>query len=169
MNKGNTVSNAKIEIISVPWYVVHYESNLEQQSKIKNQVVKKMATGLQNLEISIFMKQVNSQNLLTFELGSQVGINVPVWIYAAFQQTDRQHDQKLNNDTFYKMPVTSGQCIIETKKYLECGILLNYDDDYYSQGYSEVKEVFRALTNDNILQLYNSEYDFTPSNESNIG
>ena len=43
--------------------------------------------------------------------------------------------------------------------------ILNYNDDDYTQGYSEVKEAFRALTNDNILQLYLSEDDFRSSND----
>ena len=95
-----------------------------------------MATELQYPERSVFMKQINSQNLWTFELASQESINVPVWIYVIFQQSDTQHDQNLNNDTFYRMPVTSAQCIIGTEKYRHSAILLNYDDDDCSQGYS---------------------------------
>ena len=113
------------------------------------------------------MKEVNTQNFWTFELGTQEGVNVPIWIYVAFQQHDRQHDQTLNNDTFYRMPVTSAQCIIGTKKYPDSAILLNYDDDDYSQGYGQIKEAFRALTKDNILRPYISEDDFRSDNNGN--
>ena len=41
----------------------------------------------------MFMKEVNTQNFWTFELGTQEGINIPIWIFVAFQQNDRQHDQ----------------------------------------------------------------------------
>ena len=58
-------------------------------------------------------------------------MNVPVWIIIGFQQQDRQASQNLTNDTFYKLPVTSAQCIIG-KKYPDAGIFLFYDDD--SQG-----------------------------------
>ena len=44
-----------------------------------------MATELQYLESFIFMKQVITQNLRTFELGVQEGINVPLWIFVIFQ------------------------------------------------------------------------------------
>ena len=46
------------------------------------------------------MKEMNTQSLWTSELGTQEGINVPIWIIVGFQQSDRQHDQKLNNDNF---------------------------------------------------------------------
>ena len=71
-----------------------------------NQIVKKMATELQFSQRSVFMKQVNTQNLWTFELGTQEGVNVPIWIFVIFQQSEREHDQNLNNDTFYRMLVT---------------------------------------------------------------
>ena len=68
------------------------------------------------------------------------------------------------------MPVTSAQCIIGTEKYPDSAILLNYDDDDYSQGYGQIKEAFRALTKDNILQSYISEDDFrSDNNDNNIG
>ena len=88
------------------------------------------------------MKEVNTQNFWTIELGTQEGVNVPIWIYVAFQQHDRQHDQNLNNDTFYRMPVTSAQCIIGIENNPDSAILLNYDDDNYSQGYGQIKEAF---------------------------
>ena len=69
-----------------------------------NQIVKEMATELQYPERSVFIKQLKTQSFWTFELGSQQGNNVPVWIYVIFQQSDRQHNQNLNNDTFYRMP-----------------------------------------------------------------
>ena len=58
------------------------------------------------------MKEVNSQNLWNFELGSQENINVPIWIIIGFQQQDRQDSQNLNNHTFYRLPVVSAQKVI---------------------------------------------------------
>ena len=113
------------------------------------------------------MKEVNTQNFWTLEVGTQEGVNVPIWIYVAFQQHDRQHDQNLNNDIFYRMPVTSAQCIIGIEKYPDSAILLNYDEDDYSQGYGQIKEAFKALTKDNILQPYISEDDFRSDNNGN--
>ena len=110
------------------------------------------------------MKQVNNQNVWNFELGSHENMNIPIWIIIGFQQQDRQDSQNLNNDTFCRLPVVSAQCIIGTEKYPDAGILLNYDDDDYSQGYHQIKEAFRALTKDNILQPYISEADFRKSN-----
>ena len=110
------------------------------------------------------MKEVNNQNVWNFELGSQENMNVPIWIIIGFQQQDRQDSQNLNNDTFCRLPVVSAQCIIGTEKYPDGGISLNYDDDDYSQGYSQIKEAFRFLTKDDILRTYISDDDFRSSN-----
>ena len=81
------------------------------------------------------MKEVNTQDLWTFQLGTQEGINVPIWIFVSFQQIVRQNDQDLNNDTYYRPLVTSAQCIIGTERYPDSGNLVKYNDDDYSQGY----------------------------------
>ena len=111
------------------------------------------------------MKEVNTQTFWSFELGTQERINVPVWIYVVLQQSDRQHDQNLNNDTFARLPVISAQVVIGTERYPEIGILLNHKEDDYSQGYGQIKEAFKTLTKDNILQPYISEDRFKPSND----
>ena len=170
MNKNNTVSNGKIKINSLEWFIPHYTPNIDQQTILLKQIKDKTPTQLYYPEKSVFMKEVNTQNFWTFELGTQEGINVPIWVYLAFQQIDRQKNQNLNNDTFFRMPVSSAQCIIGTEKYPDSATLLNYDDDDYSQGYGGIKEAFKALTKDNILQLYISEDDFRSDiNGDNIG
>ena len=115
------------------------------------------------------MKAVNTQNFWTFELGVQE-INFPIWIYVVFQKSDRQHNQKLSNDTFVRLPVISSQVVIGTERYPDTGILLNYNDDEYSQGCGHIKEAFKALTKDNVLQPNISEDDFRFSDVGdNIG
>ena len=42
---------------------------------------------------------------------------------------------------------------------------MNYNDDDYSQAHGQIKEAFKALTEDDILQPYISEDDFRSSNE----
>ena len=97
-------------------------------------------------------------------MASQEGMNVPIWIIIGFQQQDRQNSQNLNNDTFCRLPVVSAQCVIGTEKYPDAGILLNYDDDDYAQGYHQIKEAVKALTKDDILQTYTTDEDFRSSN-----
>ena len=169
-NKDNATNNAKIVINSLEWYVPHYVPNLEDYNKLKDQIYRKTPTNLHYPERSVFMKEVNTQIFWTFELGTQEGINVPMWVYVAFQQHDRQHGQNLNNDTFYRMPVTFAQCVIGTEKYPDSAIFLTYDDNNYSQGYGQIKEAFKALTKDDILQPYISKDDFrSDNNGNNIG
>ena len=167
LNKGNAINNAKIKIIAIEWYVPHYTPSMQQQAIICKQILNKSPTEIEYPDISVFMKEVNTQNFWNFELGTQEGINIPIWIFVVFQQKDRQHDQNLNNDTFVRLPVISAQVVIGTERHPDSGILLNYDDDDYSQGYGQIKEAFKALTKDDILKPYVTEEDFRSSNEGN--
>ena len=167
LNKANGINNGKIKINALEWYKPHYTPSMQLQSILSDQILNKKPTQIQYPERSVFMKEVNTQNFWTFELGTQEGINIPTWIFVAFQQNDRQHDQNLNNDTFVRLPVTSAQVAIGTERYPDSGILLNYDDDDYSQGYGQIKDAFKALTKDDILLPYISEDDFRSSNEAN--
>ena len=167
MNKGNTFNNGKIKIKAIEWYVPHYIPSMQQQSILSKQILNKTPTEIEYLERSVFMQDVNTQDLWTFELGTQEVINIAIWNFVVFQQNDRQHDQNLNNDTFIRLPVISAQVVIGTERYPDSRILLNYDDDDYSQGYGLIKEGFKALTKDNILHPYISEDDFISSNEGN--
>ena len=167
LNKDNAINIGKIKINAIEWYVPHYTSSIQQQSILSKQILNKTPTQIQYPERSVVMKEVNTQNFWTFELGTQEGINIPTWIFVAFQQNDRQHDQNLNNDTFVRLPVISAQVVIGTERYPDSVILLNYDDDDYSQGYGLIKEAFRPLTKDDILKPYITDADFRSSNEGN--
>ena len=164
IDKANGIADARIKIDHIHWYVPHYTPSIQQQSNLSKQILSKTPTELRYVERSVFMKEVNKENVWNFELGSHENMNVPIWIIIGFQQRDRQDSQNLNNDTFSRLPVVSAQCIIGTEKYADAGILLNYDDDDCSQGYHQIKEAFRALTKDVILQPYISEADFRRSN-----
>ena len=132
-----------------------------------NQITDKIPTELRYVERSVFMKEVNTQNLWSFDLGTHENMNVPIWIIVGFQQRDRQDSQNLANDTFCSLPITSAQCVISTENYPDSAILLNYDDDDYNQGYGLIKEAFKALTKDDILEPYISDNDYRSSNDGN--
>ena len=167
LNKGNAINNAKVRINAIEWYVPHYTPSMQQQAILSKQIINKTPTQIQFSERSVFMKEVNTQNFWAFELATQEDVNIPTWVFVAFQQNDRLHDQNLNNDTFIRLPVISAQVVIGTERYPDSAILLNYDDDDYSQGYGQTKEALKALTKDDILQPYISEDDFRSSNEGN--
>ena len=166
LNKADATNLGKVKINAIERYVPHYTASMSQQAVLSNQIVNRIPTELQYIERSVFMKDVNTQNPWNFELGTQEGINVPIWIIIGFQQQDRQNSQTENNDTFYRASVTSAQCIIGTEKYPDSGILLIPDDDVYNQGYGQIKEAFRVLTKGDILQPYISDIDFRSSNNN---
>ena len=49
-------------------------------------------------------------------------------------------------------------------KHTEAGIILNYDGDDYSQGYGQIKDLFRRLTTVAILKPQKLDHDFRSSN-----
>ena len=164
LNKDKTINNGKIKINAIEWCVPHYTPSMQQQAILSKQILNKTPTEIKFPERSVFMKEVNTQNFWTYELGTQEGIKIPIWIFVGFQQNDRQHDQNLNNDTFIRLPAISAQVAIGTERYPDSGILLNYDDDDFSQGYGQIKEAFKALTKDDILKPYKTDDDFRSSN-----
>ena len=122
IDKANAIADARIRIDHIHWYVPHYIPSIQQQSTLSKQILSKTPTELRYVERSVFMKQVNNQNVWNFELGSQENMNVPIWIIKGFQQQDRQDSLNLNNDTFCRLPVVSAQCIIGAEKYPDASI-----------------------------------------------
>ena len=115
-NKEKAINLGKNKKNSIEWYVLYYTPSILQQAILSKQILSK--TELQPVERSAFMKEVYTQNFWTFDLGTQEGINLPIWIIVGCQQRDRQDLQNINNDTFYRPSVTSAQSVIGTKKIL---------------------------------------------------
>ena len=131
MKKANPTNNGKIKITNFEWFVPHYTSSFSQQAILSKQFLSKVPTELQYVGRYVFMKKKKTRNSNDFELGTQECINFPIWTIVGFQERDRQHSQNLNNDSYYRPPVTSDQCIIGTEKYPDSAILIIYDDDDY--------------------------------------
>ena len=83
-----------------------------------------------------------------------------IWKLVGFQNRDKQSSEYLNKDIPGRLLVDSAQSIIGTGRNLEPGLLLHYDNDDYSQGYEQINEASRALTQDEILKRYISDHDF---------
>ena len=77
LNKANAINNGKMKIKAIEWYVPHYTPSMQQQSILSKQILNKTPTQIQYPERSVFMKEVNTQNLWSIELGTQEGINSP--------------------------------------------------------------------------------------------
>ena len=131
----------KNKVIAIELYIPHCTPSISQQAILSNQILSKLPTEPEYVARSVFMKEVNTQKLWTFEFGTQEGINVPISIFVGFQQRDGQDSQTLSNDIFYRPPVTSAQCLTSTEKYPDSGILLNYNNDDYSQGYAKIRKL----------------------------
>ena len=79
-----SIAEARIKNDHIHWYVPHYTPSMSQQDIMSKQILNKTNTELRYVERSVFMKEVNIQNLCNFELGSQGNMNVPIWISIGF-------------------------------------------------------------------------------------
>ena len=123
IDKAVGIANTRIQNDHIHWCVFDYIPPIQHQGILSNQNLSKAPTELRYVERSVFMKEVNYQNLRNFELGSQENMNFPIWITLGFQQRDGQDKQIFNNDTFCRLPLVSAQCIIGTEKYPDTSIL----------------------------------------------
>ena len=79
IDKAVGIADARIRIDHIHWYT-HYTPSIQQQSTLSKEILSKTPTELRYVERSVFMKEVNNQNLWNFELGSHENMNVPIWI-----------------------------------------------------------------------------------------
>ena len=137
MDKAAGIADAKIKTEHIHWYIVLYTTSIQQQFTLSKRFLSRTPTELRCIELSVFMEEVNNQNLWILGLGCQENMNVPIWMIIRFQRRHRQDSQNLNKVIFCRLPVVSAQCVVGTKKIADSGILVSYDhDDDYSQGYA---------------------------------
>ena len=84
LRKGKPINNAKIKINAIERYVPHYFLSMQQQAILSEQILDNLPTEIRYPERSVFMKEVNTQNFWTFELGTQEGINIPICVFVVF-------------------------------------------------------------------------------------
>ena len=163
LTKTEAIADALITIDRICWFVPYYTPSIPQQGKLSKQFLSEALMVLRFIVRSVFMQELNNQNLRNFEWGSQESMNVPTYVIITFQQTDRQDSQNQNNDKFFKLPGTNAQCIFETEKNSDAGTKTNYEDGDYSQGNGQRKEAFRTLTKDDFLKPHISDQNFKSS------
>ena len=54
------------------------------QAMLSEHISSKTPTEHQYVERSVFMKEIITQNLWNFELGTREGFNVPIWVIVCF-------------------------------------------------------------------------------------
>ena len=84
LNKTNATPIGKIKNKIIEWYVLPYTASVKEQSEVMEQIIDKTPTELRYVQGSVFMKEVNNQNLWTFKLGNHENMNVPLWIIVGF-------------------------------------------------------------------------------------
>ena len=67
MNKGKATNIGKIKINSIEWFVPHYTPAIPQQAILPKQMLCMTPTEFQYEERSVLLKEVNVQNLWSFE------------------------------------------------------------------------------------------------------
>ena len=137
--KAVAIADAKIQIDHIHWYKPHYTPSIQQQGILSEKFLSKTPTKLKYVQRSVFMKEVNNEDIWNFELSSEESMIAPIWITIGFQQCDRQDSQISDNCSFCRLNVVSAQFIIGTEKNPDASISIIYNDDVYSQGYAQFR------------------------------
>ena len=78
IEKAAGIADARFRTDHIHWYAPHYTRSIQQQGILSKQTLSRSPTQLRYVERSVFLKEVNNQNLWNFELGSQESMNVPI-------------------------------------------------------------------------------------------
>ena len=72
MKKDKAINNAKNNINAIDWYMSHYKPTIPQQALLPKHNLSKLPAEFQYRKRSaVFLKEVNTMNLFSFELGTQ--------------------------------------------------------------------------------------------------
>ena len=66
LNKTNATVIGEIKINSIEWNVPHYTASLKEEGILMKQITDKIPAELRYVERSVFMEEVNTQNLWSF-------------------------------------------------------------------------------------------------------
>ena len=84
LSKDNAIINATIKIKSFEWHVPQYTPSLNEQALISNQTLSKTPVELQYIERSVFMDEVKYQKKRKFQIGTQEGVKVSIFLINGF-------------------------------------------------------------------------------------
>ena len=151
--RDNGVDAAKIMIKDISWHIPHYVPSLENQQLVMDQTLDKDPTELFYMERIVFRKDVNTNNIRTFELGSS-GESTPSFITVGFQARNKIDSQTHDIAIFDRLPVSNAVCKIGSEKYPDDGIECDYDRDKYDQAYSEIENFYLLKSETNLLSPF---------------
>ena len=107
--RDNGVDAAKIDIKDIAWYIPHYVPSSENQQLVLNQILDKDPTELYYIERTVLRKDVNTNNIWTFELGNS-GDSTPTYVVVGFQARNKIDSQTHNNSKFDQLLVSNAVC-----------------------------------------------------------
>ena len=84
LSKDNAIINTPIKIKSIEWHVPHYTPSLNEQDLISNQTLSRTVVELQYIERSVFMEEVKYQKKMNFQVGTQEGVNISIFLTIGF-------------------------------------------------------------------------------------
>ena len=78
LNKADATIIGKVKINAIEWFVPFYTPSTSQQTNLFFQIKNKTPIELQYVEKTVFVGELNTQTLWSFEIGTHEGINIPI-------------------------------------------------------------------------------------------
>ena len=115
------VDAEKIVIKDIDWYIPHFTPSLENQQFVMDQLLNKDPTQLYYMELIVFIKDVNTNNYWTFDLGNS-GESTPLFVIVGFQDRIKLDSQTHDNAIFDRFPISNAVGKIASEKHPVDGI-----------------------------------------------
>ena len=99
LNRATGFPNSKSKISGISCYVTQSTPKVSQQVELSEHLLRKAPTAIYYIKRTVLMKQVKTQNLWTFDIGTRKGKDFPIYITMGYQKCERLN-QFLNNHIF---------------------------------------------------------------------
>ena len=147
-NSGNSIfrtigDEAKVEIKDIVWYVRHTPS-FDNISLVNEHILSEKNTEYSYVSRMVSYKPVNSNNNWSFEIGTESGTDVPIYVIVEFQSAARVGpDQTQNNAIFDRPDVIEASCNVGSVKYPDNEFQVDFNRNKFNEPYKEVRRFYK--------------------------
>ena len=153
---------AKVVVNDISCYIPHNVPSIENQQLVLIQILNKDPTELYYTERTVFRKDVNTNDNLSFALGKS-GESTPTFVIVGFQARNEIYSQTLDNAEFDQFPISNGVCKIRSEKCPDDAIECDYDWDKYDQAYRDIENFIQLESETNLLNPFFDLHKFRRS------
>ena len=148
-DSGNSIyrtigDEAKVDIKDIVWYVRHDTPSFDNIALVNEHILSKKNTEYSYVSRMISYKPVNSNNNWSFEIGTESGTNIPIYVIVGFQTAARAGpDQTQNNAIFDRPDIIEASCNVGTVRYPDHEFQVDFNRNKYNEPFNEIIRFYK--------------------------